>query len=246
MPADSLHARDWEEMAANDPLWAILSVSDKRFGKWDLAEFLQTGQKEVAQLMQLAAGLSLPQQRRRAIDFGCGVGRLTRALHAYFPQAVGVDISPGMLQKARDLTPACEFREANDLRSFPAQFADLIYSNLVLQHQPDKESVIRIIQDMFRVLAPGGLLVFQLPIAMPWRNRIQLRRRAYRLLRAVGFSHRFVYERLKLTPIRMLALPREVVENIVREAHGRVISVVEEKEQTKPYSNGIYYCTVNA
>src|ERR1700744_3520981 len=154
MPADSLHARDWEEMAANDPLWAILRVSDKRFGKWDITEFLQTGQQEIAQLMELAAGLSLPQQRRRAIDFGCGVGRLTRALQQHFPQTVGVDISAGMLQKARELTPACEFREANDLSSFPAQFADLIYSNLVLQHQPDKENVKRIIRDMLRVLAP--------------------------------------------------------------------------------------------
>jgi trans-aconitate methyltransferase len=194
--------------------------------------------------MQFAAGLRLPQQRRCAIDFGCGVGRLTRALHEYFPQACGVDISAGMLQKARELTPDCEFREAKDLSSFPAHSADLIYSSLVLQHQPDTKNVKRIIQDMLRVLAPGGLLVFQLPVGLPMRNRIQLRRRAYRFLRAFGVSHRFAYERLKLTPIRMLSLPRDAVEDIIREAHGTVISV--EEKMHRQFFNGIYYCTLNA
>ncbi|HZI58619.1 MAG TPA: hypothetical protein VFF39_17695 [Verrucomicrobiae bacterium] len=46
MPAtDPLHARDWEEMAAIDPLWAILSAPEKRFGSWDIDEFLRTGQE---------------------------------------------------------------------------------------------------------------------------------------------------------------------------------------------------------
>ena len=132
------------------------------------------------------------------------MGRLTRALHDYFPECCGVDISRGMLQKARQIAPQCEFREANDLRSFPAQYADLIYSSLVLQHQPDKAHVIALIKDMVRVLAPGGLLVFQMPLHLPLRNRIQLRRRAYRLVRALGLPHTFAYERLKLSPIRML------------------------------------------
>ena len=244
MPTDPLHARDWEEMAAIDPLWAIISAPEKRFGNWEINEFLRTGQEEISRLMQSAAELALPRQRRRAIDFGCGVGRLTRALRDYFPECCGVDISAGMLQKARELTPECEFREANDLRSFPAQYADLIYSSLVLQHQPDVTHVRALIEDMVRVLAPGGLLVFQLPTHLPLRNRIQLRRRAYRLVRAMGLSHTFAYERLKLSPIRMLALPRQTVEDTVQKANGKVISVTVAKETDDPFSSGMYFCTV--
>lgn len=243
MPTDPLHARDWEEMAAIDPLWAIMSEPEKRFGNWDINEFLRTGQEEISGLMQSAGDLALPRQRRRAIDFGCGVGRLTRALHDYFSECFGVDISSSMLQKARQIVPECEFREGDNLRSFPAGFADLIYSSLVLQHQPDKTHVYALIQDMVRVLAPGGLLVFQLPLHLALRNRIQLRRRAYRLVRAIGLSHTYAYERLKLSPIRMLALPQPTVEDAVRAANGKVVRVAVEKKINEPFSSGIYYCT---
>jgi trans-aconitate methyltransferase len=242
MPTDPLHARDWEEMAAIDPLWAILSDPQKRFGSWEINEFLRTGQEEISGLMQTASALGLPRQRRRTIDFGCGVGRLTRALHGYFPECFGVDISRGMLQKARQLVPECEFREANDLQTFPADYADLIYSSLVLQHQPETTHVTALIQDMVRVLAPGGLLVFQMPQHLPLRNRIQLRRRAYRLVRALGLSHTFAYECLKLNPIRMVALPQRAVEEIIRGAGREVVSVVVEKSASAPYSSGTYYC----
>lgn len=246
MPTDPLHARDWEEMAAIDPLWAIMSAPEKRFGSWEINEFLRTGQEEISSLMQTAGKLALPQQRRRALDFGCGVGRLTRALHDHFPECFGVDISRGMLQKARQLAPECEFREADDLRSFPAQYADLIYSSLVLQHQPNKANVTALIKDMVRVLAPGGLLVFQMPLHLPLRNRIQLRRRAYRLVRTIGLSHTFAYERLKLSPIRMLAMPQRSVEDIVRGANGVVVSVALAEKANEPFSSGIYYCTVRS
>jgi len=243
---DPLHARDWEEMAAIDPLWAIMSAPEKRFGSWDINEFLRTGQEEISILMKAADDLALPQQKRRAIDFGCGVGRLTRALHDYFPECIGVDISSGMVQKARKITPECEFREASDLRSFPAGFADLIYSSLVLQHQPDTAHVNALIQDMVRVLAPGGLLVSQMPLHLAFRNRLQLRRRAYRLVRAMGLSHTYAYERLKLSPIRMLALPQQSVEAAVRAANGKVVSVAVERKPNEVFSSGIYYCTPNA
>jgi ubiquinone/menaquinone biosynthesis C-methylase UbiE len=243
MPTDPLHARDWEEMAAIDPLWAIMSAPEKRFGSWEINEFLRTGQEEISGLMQTAGGLGLPRQRRRAIDFGCGVGRLTRALREYFPECAGVDISTGMLQKARQLAPDCEFREANDLQSFPDQHADLIYSSLVLQHQPDVARVTALIADMVRVLAPGGLLVFQMPLHLPLRNRIQLRRRAYRLVRALGLTHTTAYERLKLSPIRMLALSQRRVEETVRGAKGIVVSVGHTGKAGEPFYSGIYYCT---
>ncbi|MGE5323692.1 MAG: class I SAM-dependent methyltransferase, partial [Actinomycetota bacterium] len=175
MRSAHLHSRDWEELALLDPLWAILSDPAKRFGRWNLAEFFRSGAEDVSQLMEKASQLGLPQARRRAVDFGCGVGRLTRALGEHFAECHGVDISNSMVEAARRLTPRCEFRQGADLGSFPADWADLIYSNMVLQHQPDQAGVFRIIAGMLRVLAPGGLLVFQMPISMPWRFRLQLR-----------------------------------------------------------------------
>lgn len=241
-----LHARDWEEMAAIDPLWAILSSPEKRFGKWELDEFLSTGQQEIATLIRSAEQLGLPRQRRRAIDFGCGIGRLTRALLNYFPECYGIDIAQNMLEQAQRLTPQCHFRQAKDLKSFPAQHADLIYSSMVLQHQPNAERAAALIADMVRVLAPGGLLVFQMPLDIPLRNRLQLRRRAYRFLRALGVSHAFAYERLKLSPIRMMSLPQKTVEGIVKAGNGQVLQVVQTTKFSSPFTSAIYYCTIRS
>src|SRR5205807_1222219 len=95
---------DWKEMAKVDPLWAILSHAEERFHKWNLDDFLRTGQDEIETLMESANQLGLPKRRRCVIDFGCGVGRLTRALHNYFPECHGVDISASMVERARKLS----------------------------------------------------------------------------------------------------------------------------------------------
>ncbi len=151
-----------------------------------------------------------------------------------------------MLEMARQLDPGCDFRQGNNPVSFPAGQADLIYSNLVLQHQPSCAHAALLITDMLRVLAPGGLLVFQMPLYMPWRNRLQLRRRAYRLLRTIGLHHSFAYERLKLNPIRMVSLSQVEVEGIVKAANGLTVRVDHLTKFAGPFVSGIYYVTKKA
>lgn len=230
-------------MAKLDPLWAILSAPAKRFGNWDLTDFFRTGEEEIAGLMKTTQKINLPKQHGHAIDFGCGIGRLTRALKSHFRECHGVDISSRMLEMARRLTPDCDFRDGHDLSSFANGSADLIYSNLVLQHQPDRAHVVELIGDMLRVLASGGLLVFQMPVNLPLRNRIQPRRRAYRILRALGVGESVAYQKLKLSPIRMLWLPRGSIEKIVGAAGGKILHVHEQRAQGEPFTSGIFYCT---
>lgn len=230
-------------MAHIDPLWAILSVPGKRFGQWELDEFLRTGEEEISSLLQSAESLGLPKRRECAVDFGCGVGRLTRALRPRFRQCHGVDISRHMLEMARRLAPDCDFREGHDLSSFPTGQVDFLYSSMVLQHQPDSHRAARLIADMVRVLAPGGLLIFQMPIHLPVHNRLQLRRRTYRLLRSLGVGHAFVYRKLKLCPIRMVALPEERARKIVEQGGAAVLRVDRSTRFSEPWVSGIYYCS---
>ena len=50
----------WNALGSQDPLWAILSVPDKKNGQWNLADFLQTGQKEVERLVGYLRSLGHP------------------------------------------------------------------------------------------------------------------------------------------------------------------------------------------
>ena len=92
--------KGWEEMGELDPCWAILTEPGTKYGKWDLEKFFETGSHEISRLTGAAERLGLPKQHDWASDFGCGVGRLTRALALHFQNVVGIDISQSMLRQA--------------------------------------------------------------------------------------------------------------------------------------------------
>lgn len=215
-PSLERHRQEWEQLAEVDPLWAVLTQADKRGGRWDREEFLATGEAEIAEVLDAAAELGRPAGRRRALDFGCGAGRLTRALAGRFETAVGVDISAGMVEAARALNAdvaGCEFRvnTSADLGQFGEGEFDFVYSSLVLQHLPDRGLVERYVAELLRVAAPDGLVVFGLPAWIGWPYRLAISRRLYGLLRRVGVGEETILRRTPLTPMRMTAVPEPTV-----------------------------------
>ena len=220
----SRHKRDWEELAQVDPYWAILSDPAQRFGKWDVDAFFRTGEVEFDRVMNNAERLDSPGERKRALDFGCGLGRVTRAMSRYFEECVGFDISETMIAKAKELNagfPQCKFVSATG----PDNHFDLIYSNIVLQHLPSVEMIERTIAEFLRILKPGGLAVFQLLSFVPLRYRLQPTRRLYGLLRTLGLRHNLLYNRLGLTPIRSNFLPEKRVVQLVTNLNGKCLAI---------------------
>mgnify|MGYP003344474623 CR=1 FL=1 len=93
--------RNWENLAAKDPLWAILSDAGKEGGRWDLDEFFRSGEGFVGWLSETIHQRRIDVGRGHALDFGCGYGRLTQALTRFFAQVTGVDAAEGMVDAAR-------------------------------------------------------------------------------------------------------------------------------------------------
>ena len=159
--------RHWNEYGKRDPLWAILTAPGKKGNRWSIDEFLRTGRDEIAQLMAHLDERHITVTRGSALDFGCGAGRLTHALAAGFDRAIGLDIAPSMIAKARELHAGLsnvEFRvNASDrLESIASDSIDLVYTRLVLQHMPPRY-IRAYLAEFVRVLRPGGVAVFQLP-----------------------------------------------------------------------------------
>jgi SAM-dependent methyltransferase len=233
MSGDS-QRRDWEDLSVLDPYWAILSEPARRFGGWDQEAFLKSGQEAVDALLRDGARLGLPLARSDALDFGCGAGRLTRALSAHFARCVGLDISAAMIDEARALNEDlenCRFavHDLPDLASLGPDSFDLVVSRFVLQHIPAAETKARYIADFVRVLRPGGLLAFQLPSRIPALHRVQPRPRLYQVLRSAGVSRTLLYRQLKLHPIRMSSLAPSRVRQVIDAAGGRTLEVRQEK-----------------
>jgi ubiquinone/menaquinone biosynthesis C-methylase UbiE len=178
--------------------------------------------------------MGLPQERDRALDFGCGLGRMTRALAAHFDACIGIDISEEMVRGARaanaDVTNVSfEVNPATDLRRFEDASFDLVYSMIVLQHVPDRDAIESYVREFCRVLRPGGLAVFQLPTHIPAIFRLQWRRKLYLGLRRIGVSAPFLYRRLHLLPIAMSYIAEEDMVRLVESQGARMVTVDQQR-----------------
>jgi ubiquinone/menaquinone biosynthesis C-methylase UbiE len=157
----------WDNFGKIDPLFAILTKWNKIGNRWDKKEFFETGKKEIFNVMKYVESLEVQLPRKKSLDFGCGVGRLTQALCQYFDKVYGIDIAPSMIDLARKYNryrAKCEYflNETDDLKIFPDNSFSFIYTKLTLQHIEPKHSK-KYIKEFLRILAPNGLLIFQLP-----------------------------------------------------------------------------------
>src|SRR5580704_1502607 len=94
-----------------------------------------------------------------ACDLGCGPGHVARYLHEQGVQMCGIDLSPGMIEQARRLTPAVDFRQG-DLSALDV--ADGAWAGIAafysLIHIPPSD-LPQALGELRRVLRPGGLLL---------------------------------------------------------------------------------------
>lgn len=159
----------WNYFAEADPYYAVATYEkfrDENVNDDRLDEFFASGQAYVEKLWREIESLNEGEFRpRRSLDFGCGVGRLAIPIAMRSEQAVGMDISPKMMEiagenaKARDVHNIT-FAESGDILNFPGDEGfDLIHSFVVIQHIPSKlgEDLMR---QMIENLKPNGIGVF--------------------------------------------------------------------------------------
>ena len=97
----------------------------------------------------------------RALEYGCGTGLLSFALHAELGRITLADSSPGMLAVLEEKIAAAGFSHlhplALDLATDPppAERYDLIYTLMTLHHVADVDRLLRAFRDLLR---PGGWL----------------------------------------------------------------------------------------
>lgn len=159
--------RTWNLLGRSDPLWAVLADPRYHGNRWNLEEFFALGQAEIDDAIGRVTKLGVRLRYDRALDFGCGVGRLTQALCRYFNAAVGIDIAPTMIDLAQHLNKfprSCTyFLNVDDsLAMFETATFDFVYTRLVLQHMRPELSR-GYIAEFFRVLRSGGVTAFQIP-----------------------------------------------------------------------------------
>jgi len=154
-------------------MWVVLT-DPARKDRWTEAEFFFTGRVQVDEMMNRLRTAGISPMAGHALDFGCGVGRLTQALAAHFESVDGVDISASMIRCAEKFNRFPErvkyhLNVRSDLAAFPPASCDFICSVISLQHTPRRFQV-RYLADFLRLLKPGGAAYFQTIHARGWRQ----------------------------------------------------------------------------
>jgi trans-aconitate methyltransferase len=161
----------WQHLGETEPYWSV--VAGERFLMANIeqsrAEFYQSGQPDVVRLLRTLARNGIDAARlRTCLEYGCGLGRVTRWLASHFDQLYACDISLPHLRSAEHYLQEQgqrnivfkQIQSLEDLQTLPK--VDLIYSLVVLQHNPPPV-IAQLIERLLGQLNPGGFAYFQVP-----------------------------------------------------------------------------------
>lgn len=157
--------RQWERWGAEDPHFGVLSSEAHRDSQ-NLEEFHRSGRATVEQLMAWCSANDLAVDvEGRALEFGCGVGRLLGPLASAFGSATGLDVSPGMLELVGELdldNVEARLAQPPDYGLEPTDEFVFFLTMLVLQHIP-QSSGLDALRHCLGHVADRGVAVVHVP-----------------------------------------------------------------------------------
>lgn len=165
--------KDWEKWGKKDPYYGVLT--DNKFRTKNLnpdikKEFFETGRNDISHVTEVIKLFFNPKfSPQKALDYGCGTGRLVIPLSQIAKNVIGVDVSESMLKEARancieQSISNVKFIKADDCLSNLNESFDFIHSSIVFQHIPIKRG-IRIFQKLLDLLEEDGFGAIQITYA---------------------------------------------------------------------------------
>ncbi|HWA01763.1 MAG TPA: methyltransferase domain-containing protein [Caulobacterales bacterium] len=140
---------------------------------WDPTLYLKFGAERTRPAADLLARVNV-EAPRFVVDLGCGPGNSTALLRARYADAdiLGVDSSADMLADAAGSGVAARWRQGDFDTWSPETPPDLIYANAAFQWS---DAPVALVTRLFRTLASGGALAFQVPQNFDQPSHVQVR-----------------------------------------------------------------------
>lgn len=169
----------WEYFGQKCPYYGVVTRKQNRpeyFDEKAREEFFQTGRQYITWLMEFIRKNINPDFRpKNSVDFGCGVGRLLIPIAEESISAVGIEVSPSMIEEAKvnchlsGVHNVQFVKTSDELASSRGRF-DFINSFIVFQHIPPKRGY-GIFQQLLALLQDGGLGAVHFTYCDPGRRR---------------------------------------------------------------------------
>jgi len=149
---------EWNERAKDNPLYYVSAFSKD----WNDESFYRWGEIQTQIVIDVFfRSLHLCTSDFVMLEIGCGAGRMTRALASRFRKVFAYDVSEEYIRIAKNKNHYLKnvVFTVNDGLSFSEvdnDSIDFVFSGWTMQHMPTKNVVIKNIDEIARVLKPGG------------------------------------------------------------------------------------------
>ena len=167
-PFDSLQ-KTWTNYGKDEPFWSVLTCDGflkQNIDDGTIKDFYASGHIACNLLINTLEKHNLTIKDKTIIDYGCGVGRITKHLASYGKKVYGVDISPDHLEIASKYVTEnnVEFICLNENIDLPK--SDIVYSLIVLQHC-EPGIMIHCINKILQNLNEKGIALLHIPYFIP-------------------------------------------------------------------------------
>jgi len=156
----------WNDLSEKNARYFIMSDYGENIDK---KKFEESGEKDFNELImqdQFLKDRAGPFKEKTLLEIGCGIGRITEFLANEFKEVIGLDISDKMIASVKErLKDKVNVRFfATDGITYPlsSESVDIVFSFIVFQHMPDRETVKKNFVEAARVLKKGGIMKVQL------------------------------------------------------------------------------------
>lgn len=211
----------WEHLGGTDPYWSVITHEEYKHQNIEKnrEKFYLSGRDELAILLNSLERNGLDYRGYQdCLEFGCGIGRITRWLAEKFSKVYGYDISQSHLSHAKayleqtGISNVCfeHIKTPQDFYNLPK--VDVVYSIIVLQHNPPPIMAL-MIGEMIKALRHGGVAFFQVP--------------TYRLGYQFDLEN-YLLDHSPKQEFEMHILPQKKIFEIVDRENGKMIEVLED------------------
>jgi SAM-dependent methyltransferase len=167
--------REWAALGDQDPYWSVLTADQYRGQELDAAAraaFFESGAQTASAIDAFSQRAEVQVRQGVCLEFGCGVGRVTRDLARRFDRVVAVDISPANLELCGEVLKQegvanvdCRLLTSpSDVEDLPR--FDFLFSTIVFQHNPPPVQAY-LLDVLLAKINGGGAFLFQAPTATP-------------------------------------------------------------------------------
>ncbi|HFD13534.1 MAG TPA: class I SAM-dependent methyltransferase [Crenotrichaceae bacterium] len=211
----------WSFLGTTEPHWSV--ISHQNFSQKNIDahqhEFYQSGQKDVSLIQACLQRNQIDSSLLNScLEYGCGVGRVTRWLAGQFSTIHACDISLSHLQLATDYLDKKAIHNVNLIHIESIEIVDhlpkvdLIYSALVLQHNPPPIIEI-LIEKLLKALNTGGIAIFQVP--------------TYRANYSFE-TEKYLQQQAGINTIEMHLLPQQRIFEIIHQQQATLLEIFED------------------